>query len=99
MRFTRRDAKAYARANFKGLWAAALTPFLPDLAIDEAGLRRNLRHWVDDLGIDGVFIAGKQGEFFSMSVAGAQAHVRDRGRRDRRHPAPSCPARTRTWTW
>ena len=68
MRFTRRDAKAYARANFKGLWAAAQTPFLPDLAIDEAGLRRNLRHWVDDLGVDGVFVGGKQGEFFSMSV-------------------------------
>ena len=68
MRFTRRDAKAYARANFKGLWAAAQTPFSPDLAIDEAGLRRNLRHWVDDLGVDGVFIGGKQGEFFSMSV-------------------------------
>jgi 4-hydroxy-tetrahydrodipicolinate synthase len=68
MRFTRRDAKAYARANFKGLWAAAQTPFLPDLSIDEAGLRRNLRHWVDDLGVDGVFIGGKQGEFFSMSV-------------------------------
>jgi CHAT domain-containing protein len=68
MRFTRRDAKAYARANFKGLWAAAQTPFLPDLTIDEAGLRRNLRHWVDDLGVDGVFVGGKQGEFFSMSV-------------------------------
>ena len=37
--------------------------------IDEAGLRRNLRHWVDDLGIDGVFVTGKQGEFFSMSLA------------------------------
>ena len=29
----------------------------------------NLRHWVDDLGIDGVFVSGKQGEFFSMSLA------------------------------
>ena len=28
-----------------------------------------MRHWVDDLGIDGVFVAGKQGEFFSMSLA------------------------------
>jgi 4-hydroxy-tetrahydrodipicolinate synthase len=32
-------------------------------------LRRNLRHWVDDLGVDGVFVTGKQGEFFSMSLA------------------------------
>ena len=37
MRFTRRDAKAYARTNFKGLWAAAQTPFLPDLAAWQSG--------------------------------------------------------------
>jgi len=69
MQYRRRDAKAYAREHFKGIWAAALTPFRPDLAIDEAGLRKNLRHWVGDLGIDGVFVSGKQGEFFAMSVA------------------------------
>jgi 4-hydroxy-tetrahydrodipicolinate synthase len=69
MNYSRRDAKAYAREHFKGIWAAALTPFRPDLAIDEAGMRKNLRHWVGDLGIDGVFVSGKQGEFFAMSVA------------------------------
>jgi 4-hydroxy-tetrahydrodipicolinate synthase len=69
MRYRRAEAKEYARAHFKGIWAAALTPFSPDLAIDEAGFRRNLRHWANDLGIDGVFVSGKQGEFFSMSVA------------------------------
>jgi 4-hydroxy-tetrahydrodipicolinate synthase len=69
MQYRRRDAKAYAREHFKGIWAAALTPFKRDLAIDEAGLRKNLRHWVGDLGIDGVFVSGKQGEFFAMSVA------------------------------
>ncbi len=69
MQYRRRDAKAYAREHFKGIWAAALTPFRPDLAIDEAGMRKNLRHWVGDLGIDGVFVSGKQGEFFAMSVA------------------------------
>src|SRR5579883_3416318 len=35
----------------------------------ERGFRHNLRHWIDDLGIDGIFICGKQGEFFSMSIA------------------------------
>jgi len=69
MQYRRRDAKAYTREHFKGIWAAALTPFRPDGAIDEAGLRHNLRHWVADLGIDGVFVSGKQGEFFAMSVA------------------------------
>jgi 4-hydroxy-tetrahydrodipicolinate synthase len=69
MNYSRKDAKAYARTHLSGIWAAAQTPFNPDLSIDETSLRRNLRHWVDDLGTDGVFVSGKQGEFFSMSLA------------------------------
>jgi hypothetical protein len=68
MAYSRHDAKAYAREHFSGIWAAGLSPFRHDLTLDESGLRRNLRHWVEDLGIDGVFIGGKQGEFFSMSL-------------------------------
>jgi 4-hydroxy-tetrahydrodipicolinate synthase len=69
VKYSRRDAKAYSRKHMRGIWAAAATPFKHDtLAIDEDGLRRNIRHWLDDLGIDGLFIAGKQGEFFSMSL-------------------------------
>jgi 4-hydroxy-tetrahydrodipicolinate synthase len=69
MKYSRNEAKAYSRANMKGIWAAALMPFTRGLAIDEVGFRHNLRHWVDDLDIDGVFVSGKQGEFFSMSLA------------------------------
>lgn len=69
MNYSRNDAKAYAREHMRGIWAAALQPFTDSLAIDEAGMTANLRHWSEELGIDGVFIAGKQGEFFSMSVA------------------------------
>jgi len=70
--YTKTEAKDYARENMKGIWAAALTPFAEDGArhgaIDEAAVRRNLRHWIDDLEIDGFFISGKQGEFFAMSL-------------------------------
>jgi len=69
MQYSRRDAKEYARANMKGIWAAALVPFEDGGAIDEHGFRRNLRHWVDELTIDGIFVGGKQSEFFSMSLA------------------------------
>lgn len=69
MKHRRTDAKDYARERLKGIWAAALTPFKPDGALDESGFRSNIRHWTRDLGIDGVFVAGKQGEFFSMSLA------------------------------
>jgi 4-hydroxy-tetrahydrodipicolinate synthase len=68
MKYRRSEAKDHARAHMKGIWAAALVPFAEDHSIDEAGFRRNLRHWVDDLGIDGIFVAGKQSEFFSMSI-------------------------------
>ncbi len=68
MKYTRLDAKAYARENMKGIWAAALNPFNGDMSLDESGLRSNIRHWIDDLDIQGLFVAGKQGEFFSMSL-------------------------------
>ena len=52
MKYRRSEAKDYARSRMKGIWAAALMPFAEDRSVDEAGFRRNLRHWVDDLGID-----------------------------------------------
>ena len=51
-----------------GIWAAALMPFDGQLRIDEDGFTENVRHWTEDLGIKGLFISGKQGEFFSMTV-------------------------------
>jgi 4-hydroxy-tetrahydrodipicolinate synthase len=68
MKYSKKDAKTYAREHMKGIWAAALMPFKADLSIDEDGFRRNVVHWTEELGIDGLFIAGKQGEFFSMSI-------------------------------
>lgn len=69
MKYRKSEAKDYARENMKGIWAAALNPMHDDFTMDESGFNANIHHWIDDLGIDGVFVAGKQGEFFSMSVA------------------------------
>ena len=68
MKYRKEEAKEYARAHLRGIWAATLTPFTPDLRLDEAGWRHNLRHWYRDLGIAGLFVNGKQGEFYAMSV-------------------------------
>ena len=68
MDYARHEAKAHARETMRGIWAAALTPFAPDLSIDEAGFRANSRHWTRDLGIAGLFVAGKQDEFWAMSL-------------------------------
>ena len=70
MPIRRNEAKDWAREHLRGIWAAALQPFKPgSLELDEAAFRKNLRHWMNDLGIDGFFVAGKQGEFFSLSLA------------------------------
>ena len=68
MDYTRHDAQAYAKAHFTGVWAATLTPFAADGSLDEAGFEANIAHWTGALKISGLFVSGKQGEFFSMSV-------------------------------
>jgi 4-hydroxy-tetrahydrodipicolinate synthase len=68
MKYRRNDAKAYAREHLRGIWAAALTPFTPELRLDYIGWRRNLRHWYRELGIAGLFVNGKQGEFYAMTT-------------------------------
>lgn len=66
---TKENAKKLAREQLRGIWAATLTPFRADLSVDEEGWRKNLRHWYGALGIRGLFVNGKQGEFSSMTVA------------------------------
>ena len=68
MIYTKNEAKSYAFKNMNGIWAAALNPFKRDNSFDEEGFRKNLNHWIEDLEIQGFFICGKQGEFFSMSM-------------------------------
>jgi len=69
IKYKKSEAKEYAQEHFRGIFAAGMTPFKTDSSTDEEGLRSNLHHWIDDLGIDGLFINGKQGEFFSMTLA------------------------------
>lgn len=69
MLYAKTEAQPYAKAHFTGVWAATLTPFKADGGFDEAGFAANLDHWYGRLGVAGLFVSGKQGEFFSMSVA------------------------------
>ncbi len=68
MEYKKHEAKAHARETMRGIWAAALNPFNDDGSMNEDGLRSNIRHWIDDLGIKGLFVAGKQGEYWSMTL-------------------------------
>ena len=67
MNYKKSQAKDASRAQFRGIWAAITTPFTPDLALDEAGLRRNMRYLTGTLHVDGVFCTGVMGEFWSLT--------------------------------
>jgi len=69
MKYKKSEAKEYAREHMVGVWAASLTPFDTSLKLDEKAYRDNLNHWINTLNLGGLFIAGKQAEFFSMSLA------------------------------
>jgi len=69
MKYKKSEAKEYAREHMVGVWAANLTPFDEALKLDEKAYRENLNHWINTLNLGGLFIAGKQAEFFSMSLA------------------------------
>ena len=67
MNYKRSEAKEAAKAQFRGVWAAITTPFTPDDRLDEAGLRRNMRHYTDGLHVDGIFCTGTMGEFWALT--------------------------------
>jgi 4-hydroxy-tetrahydrodipicolinate synthase len=67
MNYKKSEAKEAANAQFRGVWAAITTPFTPDDRLDEAGLRRNMRHYTDALKVDGIFCTGTMGEFWALT--------------------------------
>lgn len=67
MNYRKSEAKEAARAQFRGVWAAITTPFTADDRLDEAGLRRNMRHYTDGLRVDGIFCTGTMGEFWALT--------------------------------
>lgn len=69
MKYRKSEAKDYAQSHLRGIWCAASTPFNDDYSINESGFAGNIGHWINDLGIEGVFVSGKQGEFYAMSIA------------------------------
>ncbi|MFQ5878555.1 MAG: dihydrodipicolinate synthase family protein [Dehalococcoidia bacterium] len=66
--YSRFEAKDYAKEHLNGVWGAATCPFFPDGTLDEAGFRANLRHWIDVLHIDGMFVGGLMNEFWSLTM-------------------------------
>ena len=60
-------AKQAAFDKVKGLWIAIPTPFAPDGALDEPGLRRSVDYYIEALAVDGIFCGGVMGEFWALT--------------------------------
>lgn len=51
----------------KGIFTALLTPFLENGTVDELALRQMVRHNIDKMNINGLYIGGSTGEAFLMN--------------------------------
>jgi len=67
MKYRKREAKEYARAQLKGIWTALPTNFTEDDRLDEVATAANLRYCIEDLKIEGHYSLGNVAEFWSMT--------------------------------
>ena len=65
-RYTKGEARQWAREHLRGQWTTLMTPFTPDDELDEAGLRGNIRH-IRRLGTTGAGCTWGMGEFWSLT--------------------------------
>jgi (5-formylfuran-3-yl)methyl phosphate synthase len=65
-RYTKSEAREWARENLRGQWTTLLTPFTPQDAVDEEALRHNIRH-IRRLGVRGGGCTWGMGEFWSLT--------------------------------
>ena len=68
MKYSKSEAKSWARKNMLGHWTTMVTPFTPDGELDEAGLRKNIRY-VLSLGTEGMGFTWSFGEFWALTLA------------------------------
>jgi 4-hydroxy-tetrahydrodipicolinate synthase len=68
MRYSKSEAKEWARQEMVGQWTTMVTPFTPDDRIDLTGLQRNVEH-VISLGTRGLGFSWNMGEFWSLTRA------------------------------
>jgi len=66
MRYTRSEAKAWAREKLVGQWTTMMTPFTAEDELDEKGLAANIDH-VLRLGTRGLGFSWNMGEFWSLT--------------------------------
>jgi 4-hydroxy-tetrahydrodipicolinate synthase len=69
MKYRKSEAKEYARKHITGLWGASFTTYTPNYTIDEDAWRFNVRHYIDNLQLEGLFVCGTMAEYWYLGVA------------------------------
>lgn len=54
------------REDLKGLYSALLVPYNEDGSVNEEGLRKIIRHVIDKMELDGLYVGGSTGENFLL---------------------------------
>jgi 4-hydroxy-tetrahydrodipicolinate synthase len=68
-KYGRNEAKQYAQQYIQGIYSAFCLPETPDGRVDEAALRRDLRHYIDVIQADGLYVHGFYGNFWLLTSA------------------------------
>lgn len=67
MKYSRDEAKEYAKEKLRGVFSAFCLPETVDGEIDEAGLRRDIRYYVDTIRSGGLYVHGFYGNFWLLT--------------------------------
>ncbi len=68
VRYSKGEARGWARETLRGQWSTLITPFTLEDEVDESGLRANIRH-IRSLGARGAGCTWGMGEFWSLTHA------------------------------
>ena len=68
MKYSKKDAKEYAKQEMRGLWGAIPYPFRKNLDLDLKGLISDLSYYINILNADGIYIGGIINEFWSLTI-------------------------------
>ncbi len=69
MKYSSNEAKEYAKEKLQGVFSALCLPETPDGDVDEAGLRHDLRHYIDTIKSGGLYVHGFYGNFWLLTAA------------------------------
>lgn len=69
MKYRRDEAKDAAKEQLRGIYSAFCLPETEDGTVDEKGLRRDIRHYLDVIKADGLYIHGFYGNFWLLTAA------------------------------